>query len=235
MNANKNLIETLPNFLCDDKASIGPYILENLSKINKQYSKEKDFTRYKNEIQRCFHLLPVNNINKSCKFYLSGFIEGEGSINVSIKKTSYGAFKLMIDPEFSITQHISGLSNLYLALCVFQAGRIRYKSGSNATFIFSIDNRRTLEEKIVPFYQKYVNIYGSPSKKERLNTFKLILDSLSKKAHLNRNQMMYEILPLWDKMRMQTGQINQTFKDLKEAQDYVLKNSLHIKLPKNNS
>jgi hypothetical protein len=228
-----NPIYTLETFY-DENKKVKSQISENLSKINTEYSKNKDFVRYKNDIQKCFGLSPAK-INKNCRFYLAGFIEGEGSINVSVKKTLYGSYKLLVDPEFSITQHINGISNLYLALCIFQTGRIRYKMGSNATFVYTIDNRRSLNEKVIPFYEKYINAYGSLNKKERLQTFKQILHHLNQKDHLNINKMLYEILPLWHKMRMQVGQVNQTFKSLEQAQDYVYKNSPHQQCSNDNS
>ena len=223
MKNTTNTVYTLETFYCENK-KVKPQILENLSKINNEYTKNKDFIGYKNEIQKCFDLSSVK-IDKNCRFYLAGFIEGEGSINVSLKKVPNG--KILVDPEFSITQHINGISNLYLALCLFQTGRIRYKIGINATFVYSIDNRRSLDEKIIPFYEKYVIIYGSLHKKERFKSFKRLLQHLNEKDHLNTEKMVYEILPLWDKMRMQIGQANQTFKDLKEAQNYVSPNLLH--------
>ncbi len=219
MTHNKKTFSTLETYV-DRNKKVQQSILVNLSKINKDYSAHKNFMRYKKEIQKCFVLYPVQ-IKKNAQFYCAGFIAGEGSINVSIKKKIYGPFKLMVDPEFSITQHVNGILYLYYALCIFQTGRIRYKTGSNATFVYSIDNRRHLEEKIVPFYENFIKPYGSAFIKDRIQKFKKILLYLKKKAHLNEHQMLYEILPLWDQLRMQQGQINQTFQNLEEAQHYV--------------
>ena len=36
-----------------------------------------------------------------------------------------------------------------------------------------------------------------------------------------QNVMLFEILPLWNAMRSQVGQKNETFKNLADAQDYV--------------
>ena len=49
-----------------------------------------------------------------------------------------------------------------------------------------------------------------------------ILDLFDAKAHLDRNKLVDELLPLWDIMRMQQGYEGQTFKTLQEAQDFVL-------------
>lgn len=208
---------------------VSELILNKLKKINNDYSKTKSFSKYKLAIQEIFKLNTFIKINIEAKYYLAGFLEGEGSINVGIKKNNSTRFKLYLDPEFNITQHINGISNLFLAMIIFNTGRIRYKSGSNATFVYTIDNRKSLEEKIIPFYENYVNKYGSQVKKNRLILFKQLLNLFNKKAHLNFEQMVFEVLPLWDKLRIQVGQFNESFKNLEQAQEYVKKANINKK------
>ncbi|MGB7651013.1 MAG: LAGLIDADG family homing endonuclease [Gallionella sp.] len=200
---------------------ISDFILNKLKKANSEYSKTKNFSKYKLAIQDIFKLNSLTKITIEAKYYLAGFLEGEGSISVGIKKNNSTRFKLYLDPEFNITQHINGISNLFLAMLIFNTGRIRYKAGSNATFVYTIDNRKSLEEKIIPFYENYVNKYGCEVKKNRLLLFKKLLNFFNKKAHLNFEQLVFEILPLWDKLRIQVGQSNESFKNLEEAQEYV--------------
>jgi hypothetical protein len=69
-------------------------------------------------------------------------------------------------------QHINGICHLYAALSIFKTGRIRHKGGSNATFVFVIDNRVSLEDKVIPFFESYVVPYASFEKVERMQTFK---------------------------------------------------------------
>lgn len=201
--------------------------LIGLKTANQHYSKTKKFSKYKRQIQKLFELSHPP-ITCESKFYLAGFLEGEGSLNVGAKKNNSSKFKVYLDPEFSIAQHINGISNLYLAMCVFQTGRITLKSGSLATFVYTIDNRQTLEEKIIPFYEHYVYKYGCQIKKHRVMLYKQLLVLFKKKHHLNFETMLYKVLPLWDALRMQTGQSNQTFASLKEAQNYV-KNAINTK------
>lgn len=180
-----------------------------------------DFAKYMRDIEDIFGLDPLPNVTKEDKYFMGGFIEGEGSLNVAAKKLKTAKFGLIIDPEFSITQHINGVNHLHAALNLFKTGRIRYKSGSNATLVFRIDNRLTLTEKVVPFLEEYVQPYSSPTKRKRTANFKKILGLLDFGAHKDRDGFMYEILPLWDEMRMQKGQSNEAFASLQEAQDYV--------------
>jgi hypothetical protein len=54
---------------------------------------------------------------------LGGFIEGEGSFNVSITPNSRMALKVSLVPEFSVTQHLSGLACLKMLRSEMQGHR----------------------------------------------------------------------------------------------------------------
>nr|AAL34330.1 putative protein [Ankistrodesmus stipitatus] len=199
---------------------ISQEILEKLRKINKKYSETKNFPEYERSVRELFKLKPVQIKEKTMQF-LAGFCEGEASMSAGAKKNSTSHFKVYIDPEFNLTQHVNGISNLYLALVSFKTGRIRHKISSNATFVFTIDNRQNLKEKVLPFYEKYVHPFGSPVKVRRTEMLKKLLSLFDEKAHLNSDRMINEVLPLWDAMRIQVGQSNETFQSLGEAQDYI--------------
>lgn len=128
---------------------------------------------------------------------------------------------MLVDVEFSLTQHINGIQNLYGAMVALRCGRLRYKSGSLATLVLVIDNRDNLE-KVVKFVESYDCRFSSPIKGERMQQFKQMLQLFQSGAHQNRQILVEQILPLWDKMRVQRGHVNQTFASLKEAQDFVI-------------
>ena len=201
--------------------AISKEFLDQLAKINQQYTKTKKFSQYEKQIRNLFKLKPYNKKTKAMLFYFAGFLEGEASLNLGAKKNPTSAFKVFFDPEFNITQHANGVQNLFLALYVFQTGRIRYKSGSLATFVYTIDNRQALKEKVVPFYESYVT-YGSKVKSNRVKLFKRVLLLFEEKAHLNYNRMVNEFIPLWAALRMQRNS-NQTFKDETEAKQFIQK------------
>ena len=206
--------------LCDEEKKIRPEILYQLQKANKEIG-NKNFPKYIQTIQKIFYLSDNVPVTKELKIFMGGFIEGESSLNVSAKKLPNAKFGLLIDPEFSITQHVNGIRNLYHALKILNTGRIRYKQGSNATFVFIIDNRQTLKEKIIPFWETYVIPYGSPYLTKRLKSFKKILSLFESNAHQDKDRFCYELLPIWDSLRKQKGQANETFKSLEEAQEYI--------------
>lgn len=195
-------------------------LLEQLKKINEQYSKTKDFPKYQKALKDLFNI-PDIAMTRQIVDYLSGFVEGEGSVSVSAMKNKQTRAQLTVDPMFNVAQHVNGIVNLFLILSFFKTGRIRYKVGSKATFYFVIDNRTTLMEKVVPFYENYLSFCPNPVKIRRVSMLKQFLHLMEEKAHLHMDRMIKEVLPLWNDLRMQTGQKNQPFGSLKEAQDYV--------------
>lgn len=201
---------------------IPPSLLEDLQRANKAFTETKNRAKYQTDLATIFQIQNVPTITTEAKFWLGGFVEGEASINVSCKKLNTAAFGILVDPEFSITQHVNGFSMLYMALVYLQAGRISYKSGTNATLVLKVDNRQTLEDKILPFYKNYVVPYGSPEKVSRLVEFENLLNLFKNGAHRDQGRFLTEILPIWDSMRKQVGQSNQTFPDLASAQNYAV-------------
>lgn len=91
-------------------------ILKALNNANRKLTdtKDKDFDEYKNNIKNVFGLSEIRSVGLRHKFFLGGFIEGEGSINVSLKKYSLSPFDILLDSEFSVAQHVNGAKMLYL-------------------------------------------------------------------------------------------------------------------------
>ncbi len=114
------------------------------------------------------------------KWFLAGFIEGEGSLCVSMKEHPTAKFGYYVDPEFFLYQHKSGIEILDLAKEIFGSGRIVPKCGNEDVLVFSITSRRTLIEKIIPFYEKYM-VYSY--KKSIFNIFKDIVEAMDRKEH----------------------------------------------------
>jgi len=209
-----------PHHYCAPGEQIPAELKEKLAKVNADYTSSGNFQKYRRDIAATFGLSPVK-ITHEHKQFIGGFIEGEGSLNVSAKKLANAKYGILVDPEFSITQHVNGVVNLYNALDILQAGRIRHKSGSNATLVLIIDNRVALAEKVLPFYNTYVMPFGSAVKTIRQQNFAKVLQLLHEGCHLKLDCLANELLPLWDEMRMQRGQSNEAFPSLEAAQAYV--------------
>lgn len=196
-------------------------IIEKLKAANATFNKSNDFREYKQAMRRILDCKDsMFPITEEKKLFLGGFVEGEGSICVGAKKGKNCKFGAYLDPAFNITQHVNGAQHLYNCLTLFGTGRIRHKNGSNATLVFEIDTRRSLQERLVPFYWQYVYPESCPAKKARFEKFCYLLDAFDRKLHLEFQSFVYDLAPVWDEMRMQKGQSNETFKSLEDFQQY---------------
>ncbi len=114
------------------------------------------------------------------RWFLAGFIEGEGSVTVSIKEDPTAQFGYYVDPEFLLYQHREYPQMLELARRIFGTGRIRPKPGDDRVWEFAITSRRSLAEKVVPFLRKYM-VY-SP-RREIYERFCAIVEAMERKEH----------------------------------------------------
>ena len=117
------------------------------------------------------------------KFFLAGFIEGDGSLCISIKRHPKTRFGFVVDPEFYIYQHESGKKILEMAQEIFHAGRIYPKPGNSKVFVFAITTRRTIWEKVIPFFEDYVMPFTAKFKRS-FPIFRQVVELMEReKAH----------------------------------------------------
>ena len=205
---------------CDPGEKLAANVIEQLRVANAN-RKENNFPWYVRQLADIFQIEESNTLTEKEKLFFGGFVTGEGSLNVSAKKDNGAKFGIVLDPEFSITQHVNGVSLLLTAFRLFQTGSLCFKLGSNATLVYRIDNRDSLNEKVIPFYEKYCSPFWSSAYQDRLFRFKDLLQFFKEKAHLNLSDFSEKMLVLWDKMRKQKTQSNASFSSLEEAQIYA--------------
>jgi len=121
------------------------------------------------------------SMNERLKFFLAGFIEGEGSLTISLKAHPTCKFGYYVDPEFFLYQHESGRKLLEMAQQLFQTGRIAPKSGNEKVLVYGITSRRSIVEKIIPYFEKYIVPYSA--KTETFYRFKEICDLMEQGEH----------------------------------------------------
>ena len=121
-------------------------------------------------------------VTENFKWFLAGLIEGEGSICISLKKHPTAKFGFYIDPEFFIYQHKSASELLEQAKTFFATGSIVPKPGNEDVLVYKITSRRSIVEKVIPFFEKYMR-YGSKIKRHNFQIFKEIVRALENKAH----------------------------------------------------
>jgi len=125
-------------------------------------------------LQNLFH-----GKRKQLNQFIAGFVDGEGSFSVAIIKHPYHKIGWMINPVFQVYQHQNYRHVLELCKFVFRTGSIYRKSGIHPVLNFSVDSRRNLMEKIIPFFDKYPLVV----KRDDYLKFKEILIAMENREH----------------------------------------------------
>ena len=124
---------------------------------------------------------------EQAKWFLAGFIEGEGGLCVSIKVHPTARFGYYIQPGFFLYQRQERRELLELAQQIFGVGGIWPKPGNEVVLVYAIMNRSQIMDLVIPYYERYM-----PYMKGTLDyqLFKLILKSLINKDHLRIEGML---------------------------------------------
>jgi LAGLIDADG endonuclease len=143
----------------------------------------------------------INNfmINNIYKFWLGGFIEGEGSLTISIIKHNNAPHGILIQPEFNVSQHVNGLSILKSFKVLFKnKGHIHKKPGSKNVWVFTLKGINNLNDYLISFYIEYVIPYFSKYKNEEFNKFLFILKKLKEKSKFEKEKFIEIVKLIYD-------------------------------------
>jgi hypothetical protein len=113
-------------------------------------------------------------------WFLAGFVEGEGSVHVSIKRHPTLRLGNYFQPEFFIYQHRVRRELLEMAMEFFQVGRIRPKPGNPDVLVYSVISRLAITEHVLPFLRTYMRYSARTSDYE---TFGLVVDLMNRGVH----------------------------------------------------
>ncbi len=121
------------------------------------------------------------------KWFLAGFIEGEGSACVCIKQHPTAQFGYYVQPEFFLYQLWVYPQLLELTRTMFGSGRIVPKPGNERVLVLKISSRKCLAERVVPFLREYM--ISSP-RKAVYDRFCEIVEAMERKEHHSPNGMV---------------------------------------------
>ena len=147
---------------------------------------------------------------KYLRYYLAGFADGESSFNVSIKKHPSMKYGWVVDPVFQVYQHKKNLPMLELFRRVLNCGYIKPKSPKSNVYVYIVSERKTLAEKVIPFFRKYKLL---SSKWEDFLLFEEIIKKMQKKEHLTKEGLI-EIIKLAHRMNQQGKQRKYSLKEI---------------------
>ena len=131
-------------------------------------------------------------------YYLAGFVDGEGSFNVSIKKVSDRNLGWRVSACFNVSQR--DVHNLKLLQEVLGCGTIQQRW--DGVHYFEVNSYQELVEKVIPFFGKYS--LRSPSKRETLEVFSKICELMNSGGHLSVDGIR-EIVYLRNQMNNETS------------------------------
>jgi hypothetical protein len=136
------------------------------------------------------------------KYWLGGFVEGEGSLTISIVRNKKSIYGFLLQPEFNVSQHKNGLPILNMfKILLNNKGSILKKSGSKNVWVYALKGIDNLNNFIIPFYLKYVVNYSSKYNSKELDKFTYILSKLKNKSKINKDEyidlvkLIYELNP----------------------------------------
>jgi len=85
-------------------------------------------------------------------YFLAGFIEGEGSFNLSLRKKDDYGLKWQVVMSFNVSQKDPTL--LYLLKQVLDCGIIKVRKIDNI-YSFDVTKPSDISNKVIPFFEKY--------------------------------------------------------------------------------
>ena len=90
------------------------------------------------------------------KWFVAGLIEGEGSFCIGIKKHPTAPYGYFVDPMFFFYQHKTRKPMIEMVRATLgNVGKIKPKPGNEDVLVLQISSRRTIVEKLIPFFDKY--------------------------------------------------------------------------------
>ncbi len=131
-------------------------------------------------------------------YYIAGFVDGEGSFNVCITKTSERRFGWKIEPIFNISQKDKAL--LALIKRWLKCGTLREKR--DGVVYYEVRNIRALIERVIPFFDRFN--FLSSNKKKNYSIFRRIVKKIDKGEHLTKKGIQ-EILKLREDLNKGRG------------------------------
>ena len=106
--------------------------------------------------------------------YIVGFVDGEGSFNISFKIRKDYANGIQVYPSFNISQKEKSI--LVWIRNQFDCGKIRNRG--DGVYYYEVHNLSDLKNKIVPFFEKY---RLKTKKKKAFEIFSQIIEIITSK------------------------------------------------------
>lgn len=138
-------------------------------------------------------MLPLDQIPDSIGFYFAGFVDGEGSFNISFRKRPDYKLPWKVSLCLNVSQKDRSLLELFQGW--LECGTIRYKSDD--VWFLEVNNLKAIREIVIPFFDRFA--FLSAKKKRDFAIFKRMAQLMAEGAHLKKEGIV-ELLKLRRKM-----------------------------------
>ncbi len=118
-------------------------------------------------------------------WYVSGFVDGEGSFHIALYKDERMKTGWKVIPEFHVSQRVSSRKVLDDLVGFFGSGYVKTNHAKNprdVTYVYVVRDRNDLLAKIIPFFKKYSL---QTEKSQDFILFARIVEMMADNAHLN--------------------------------------------------
>ncbi len=139
----------------------------------------------------------TNGVTSELKWWLAGFVDGEGSFCLNIKRKPTAKLGFTIDPGFYVYQHKHKKVVLETFKHVFKTGSIHNKTSPSTVLTYQIAGIQNCYDKVLPFFRKYQLI----TKREVFEYFGEAVSLLQKKHHFSESGK-WEIVDIAYKMNL---------------------------------
>ena len=136
---------------------------------------------------------------ENLNFFLSGFVEGEGSFNVSLRRKADYRVSWQVVMSFNVSQKDPSI--LEMMKKTLNCGIIKVRKFDNL-HSYDVTKPQDLIEKVIPFFKKYPVL--SESKKRNFAIFCKIASLMEKGEHKNLKGLK-KILEFREKLNLGEG------------------------------
>ena len=132
-----------------------------------------------NQQERLWSQKWLNDIPENIGWYLSGFVDGEGSFNASLRKGNGHRLGWQVQLTFNVAQR--DITDLELLKRHFACGRLQNRK--DGVHYFVVSDYRSIIDRVIPFFEKFP--FYSVSKQKNFFLFKQIAILMDQGKHLD--------------------------------------------------
>ncbi len=133
--------------------------------------------------------MSADNQQERLSYYISGYVDGEGSFHVAIQKVAHVKFGYQLLPEFHVSQSKDRPQVLELIKKLWQCGYIKDNfRGKDNNLVYVVRNRNDLLNKVIPFFRKYKML---SEKQKDFEVFASIVEAMQNGKHSDKKNFIH--------------------------------------------